>query len=1085
MQATPLLKSKLMIPELPAGALLTDRIKKLPLREKKATIMVAQGGFGKTTAILLALRNERLNVRWYRLEKEDASLPVFYTHLIETLFAGIGKVSLDSYKGLNGVSNIVDDYSVINALICQDAWTHFPADGPRHYLVLDDYHRVMDNSLIAESVRYFIANMPEHLGIIVSSRVEPDIYSGKLTLNNDVYRIGEDSLRFTRAEAEKLLLGVYKVSASQTELDAIFDYTEGWIAGLYLLSHIESPPQISAAQKMAIQPGGQELFNFFFRSFFKEMADDRLETLALMSIFSEFSRDDLALVLEIENADELLSWLESNNMYVQKFMSRPVKYRFHSMFRRELELYLQNTRSRKEISELYLKAARHYEKIGETGNAIQLYIAAEDMPGAVETLKNAFSRLFPLGKAEKVMYHISNFPESVVRSEPDLLFCRGCMLLTTDVDEAYACFRSALLMFRKKGDMTSLMNSFGMILVLSYQTNDFRYANEAVKHVPMLRVALSKSSPRKKLFIAAFISIVAGERLKLGALIVKFIERMRIDEQVWEYSFLVIRGLLFYRIGRLDEAAEIFYRVMRHPICQTSDQWHIIGMVGCHNSIWLRGDFEAAKGIMNEFASLGEKYDSDHCRSFAYRISAFSKFRENDLPGSIEDGQKNADMQKRYGSQLLASAAMIARYVKECILNPSVSWAEKAEAEFVNISKETAGHGYYELSRARLGFIYKYAGDLGRAEQLLLEAYTDNRKKGANQYTAMLAMHLADLYYLKNDRAKLEKYLRVWVRLSEKYDFVFFYLVDYVTLIRCCALAMQKGEPASARAYKIMRYYIGNEHTARLARQTETAVERPNEFAASCMKADVETAVNSVTLFGEFTVSRNGNTIRESNWKTRKISGILKYILTERGRYISRETLAAVFWPDSDTKAASASLRVALSEIRKCLAAHGMSFDNENAFIIETKAGFIVNDKINLRVDAEEFEALYNRLKKKEIREDEKENILTEMLKLYKDDLLSDSQYDDWISLRREHYRSLFVEASHALIRVYMDKGAYSEAEELLMHLLTIDPFDEKACRIFIKLCRMTQQQERADAFARTFKTRFYEEMGIQPDIVE
>lgn len=1082
MNSIPLLKSKLMIPELPDGAILTERIKALPIPGKKATVIVAPGGFGKTTAVLLSLKKERKHTRWYRLEKEDSFLPVFYKHLIDTLFAGVDPTTLDCHKGLNGVSSITEEYALLNALICQDAWTHFSAKGPHCYLVLDDYQNVAENTHIAESIRYFIANMPPCLSIIVASRVEPGIYSGKLMLSKDVSHISEESLRFTREEAQKLLSGVYKIKATKQELDAIFDYTEGWVAGLYLLSRMENPHQISAARNPNAGASGEMLFNYFFNSFLKEIAPDKLEALAQMSIFEEFSHDELTQVLQLKNAGALLRWLELSNMYIQKIMTKPVKYRFHSLFRRELEIFLRRTRSQAEISELCLTAAQHYEKNNDVGNAIKLYLAAGDVRGAVNVIKTAGSRLFAKGQVEKIMYYINDFPQSVISSEPYLLFYKGCMLLTTNVEEAYYCFRTSLLMFRKKGDMAYLMNAFGMILVMSYQTNDFTYVNETVKCVPMLRIALSKSAPRKKLFITAFINVVASEHLKLGARLLKYIDRMSISEPIWEYSFLVIRGMLLYRLGRLEAARESFYRVMSHPVCQGSDQWRIIGLVGCHNSLWLSGDFEAARRVMDEFAWLGEKYDSDHCRSFAYRLSAFTKFRDNDIPGSIEDGQKNADMQKHYGSPLMVSAAMIARYVKECILHPSLSWAEKAEAEFLNISKENAGHGYYELSRARLGFIYKYAGELNRAEELLLEAHAENKRKGAGQHTAMLAMHLTDLYYLKNDGAKIGKYLREWVRLSEKHDYVFFYLVDHATLFRCCALAIQKGVLPD-RAYKIARYYAGEKHAARLAKALETVIERPHEFAESCKKLKRDQDVSAVTLLGEFTITQNGVTIGENDWKTRKISGILKFILTERDKRVTRETLAATFWPDSDAKAASASLRVALSEIRKCFAAHGMSFDDERALFVEARNGFHINEKIKLQTDLEEFETLYKRVKRKNLGEEETQRALVRMLSLYKGDLLADLPYDDWASLRREHCRSLFIEASHALLRIYMNKGAYKEAEELLMRHMGIDPFDEKACGVFVKLLRILGQQDRANSFVRLFEKRFIEEMGIEPNI--
>jgi len=86
MSKIPLLKAKLVVPEIPNMVLFSARIKSLNLSGHRAVIITAPAGFGKTTAVLLSLRKERAQMRWYRLEKEDSFLPVFYAHLIEPLF---------------------------------------------------------------------------------------------------------------------------------------------------------------------------------------------------------------------------------------------------------------------------------------------------------------------------------------------------------------------------------------------------------------------------------------------------------------------------------------------------------------------------------------------------------------------------------------------------------------------------------------------------------------------------------------------------------------------------------------------------------------------------------------------------------------------------------------------------------------------------------------------------------------------------------------------------------------------------------------------------------------------------------------
>lgn len=83
----PFLKSKLSVPDAPMRSLFTQRIQDLKIEEGRLVVLVAPAGFGKTTAVLLSLSQRRDRVRWYRMEREDGFLPVFYRHLLETLFA--------------------------------------------------------------------------------------------------------------------------------------------------------------------------------------------------------------------------------------------------------------------------------------------------------------------------------------------------------------------------------------------------------------------------------------------------------------------------------------------------------------------------------------------------------------------------------------------------------------------------------------------------------------------------------------------------------------------------------------------------------------------------------------------------------------------------------------------------------------------------------------------------------------------------------------------------------------------------------------------------------------------------------------
>lgn len=1078
MNNIPLVKSKFMIPELPNKILYSDRMKSLKISKKRAVIITASGGFGKTTAVLLSLKKERQYIHWYRLEKEDALLLVFYTHVIETLFAGTDKATLECYRGLNGISNISEEYSLINALICQDAWEYFTDNQVCNYLVLDDYQNAVENPLISKSICYFIANMPPGIGVVVMSRVSTGIYSGKIALNDSIVLINEDDLRFTREETEKLFFDTYKIKPTRAELNRIHEYAEGWIAGLYMISRIDSSRTIQSS----VASHRETLFSLFFNEFLKEIDENKLNTLAEMSILQDFSICELEEILHIEDAMDVLSWLEKSNMYIQKFMTSPVKYRFHSLFRRELEMYLERIKSVDYIKDLFVRAAHYYEKVDELQPSISFYVAAGQTDKALKIMSLAGAQYFAKGNPEKVMYLVTEFPENIVLEEPCLLFFRGIMLLTSNVAEAYDCFSKALIMFRNRNDMTYFMNTFGMLLVIAFQTNDFKYLKDAATYIPKLKIIIGGGAPRIKLLVSGFISAVADENFRLGNVFRKLLEGMKISEAIWDYCFLIIRVLLLYRTGRLRAAYESLPKILSHPVGLSSDQWRIIGLVSCHNTLWLMRDIEASKKIMEEFAQLAEKYDSEFSGSFAYRLSAITKYQTRDITGAITDMQKVAQTYRIYKSPILESASLITGYLWESDLSATHAFIQKAEAEFLIIPKKDAGHGYYELCQGMMGAIYKAAGVYDIAEALLLSAYITSMKKKARQHMCAAAMHLTDLYYRKGEMKPLEKYVGIWAELSSQHDYVYFHEMTYTPLVRSCALAMERSI-ASGHMLKIISLYFGAVHGERMVKNPSLAVVDPKDFIVGCIESAKSAQIIKATFFGCFSICKNEFAIDKTEWKNRKSSGILKYILTNSGKYVTRETLSAMFWPESDTKAAFTSLRVALYALRKSLADLQMGFEDEYALIVEDIDGFRIGSGILLETDVKEFEELYKKYNSHSFSMDETEVLLRQIVELYKGDFLEDSPYEEWILMPRERYKSIYAEASHALIQLLLNRGALKEAEVLLEKNMIIDPLDEKACGFLVGVYKLTGQEDRAKLFRRQFEQRFKAEMGVKADL--
>jgi DNA-binding SARP family transcriptional activator len=325
----------------------------------------------------------------------------------------------------------------------------------------------------------------------------------------------------------------------------------------------------------------------------------------------------------------------------------------------------------------------------------------------------------------------------------------------------------------------------------------------------------------------------------------------------------------------------------------------------------------------------------------------------------------------------------------------------------------------------------------------------------------------------KNDCEQEEKYLRLWGRAADAGRYTDFH--DFNAIMGgACVRCIEKNIYPKIMQHILLKYYGTDPmHT----------FEKPAQLASDPDLAVKPQQVIRFKLFGQFKVWVDGVEIAENVWKTRKICGILKYLLANSGQVVPRETLAAMFWPESDTKSSSTSLRTALYEFKKALARLELAFGSGNALIIENRYGLCVCARKTLEIDVDIFTRLYKQYKTNHLATGEIRDILIQITQLYDGDFLADGPYNDWVAATCEQYKAMFIEASYKLAELYLNQDAYGKAETILMRHMQIDPFDEKACSLLIHLYKNTDQESRAASLHRQFVKRFQVEMGIKPDL--
>lgn len=1064
MKALSLNLSKFSIPDIPLKSLFSGRIESLGVDKNRLSILTAPAGFGKTTAVLLSLREHRNHTKWYRLSKEDALLHVWYSHLISVLFSSHASepddVLADSIHMLAGITNLEENYPLLNAQIVQDAYTFCEGEDEKYYLVLDDFQYAVDNPIIIETLQYFVENMPPCLSIVITSRRDPGIMEGRLALREDVRLVNSEELLFTLEEARLLVKNVYNLALSDAHIETIFRRTDGWIAGLYILCR---EGDFSDEDVASIDMGkmGEDLLSLFLSRYLREITGDRREDLIRLSVLDDFSCEEIETLLKVKEPEQFIQWLESGSFYIQKMTTMPVRYRFHSLLREELLKLFQITFDEEERKRFLRKLGEYYRE-ADPRLSVRYFLQGGMEDLGLQVARENGQELFDQGSPEKMFLLLDEFPENLINTDPYLLLFKGMANVNMDRESCIEIFMTAIDGFKKRKDYSFLMNTFGMILVNVYQSNNFVTLEKAYRKLPIPSLVLAGGEVFRKLQISFFIAFVGQDEIKRAKHLRRILDRKEIDSEMWAFSYYMIRGISYYRSGDLDAAYEDLKRVTSHKVWHRNDQWRIIALVSCCNVSILRMDLKLLQSFADEFFLLGEKYDSIFATGYGYFMLAYVNFRKCDVAGAIEALDANISLFTQYGSDVLVKESQIVRFLwKEDAYDEAT--IEEAENIYKSLLEEKPGHGMTELAMVALGALYKRANKFEEAYQVLKESLALVEKKGIKQSVCGILLQLSDLFYRQGEMEIAKEYAGRFAEVSRRNGYIYWREADLESVETVWGMLEEDlGHDAWHRELA-ERYQCNKKNLREKEAQRKTCVR--------------------VKFFGDFQISVGEITLSEKDFKTKKVSGILKYILSlDEGNGASREKLASLFWPDASSKAASASLRVALYELRKILAAGGLGFESESALLTERKEGFYVSDHVELDKDTDNFESKYQICQTLPTGKEEDMKRLEEICQIYDGDFLGGQHYDDWAEVLREHYSSLFYEALSRLASIYISNAQYEQAERLLLRGLKLEPFNEKCCSMLVDVYRKSGQESRGEHFLQVFTQRYNSEMGIDFD---
>lgn len=232
-----------------------------------------------------------------------------------------------------------------------------------------------------------------------------------------------------------------------------------------------------------------------------------------------------------------------------------------------------------------------------------------------------------------------------------------------------------------------------------------------------------------------------------------------------------------------------------------------------------------------------------------------------------------------------------------------------------------------------------------------------------------------------------------------------------------------------------------------------------------------------VCMLGDFTLQAGDVLIRETDNRSRRVWGLLAFLICHRGQTVAQHKLIEHLWGSEEIVNPENSLRILLHRTRSQL---DQLFDGAGRECILRRDGsYCWNPDIPLELDCERFETLCKR------NAQEPENRLSDLLEalsLYQGEFLGRQASQNWVIPISTHYQNLFLGISLEAAQLLSQQKQYEEALQVCRRCLAVEPYFEPVCQLLMQTMGAMNNPKGAADFYEDLSRRLFDDFGIRPD---
>ncbi len=601
---------------------------------RKLTLISAPAGFGKTTLLSEWTTTTGWPVAWLSLDEGDNDPTRFWVYFVAALQTipslsetGVGESALAMLQSPQPPPMEAVLAALINDIAAVSQHDH---ESHSYVLVLDDYHEIEAQS-IHEGITFLLDNQPRQLHLVLSTRADPPLPIARLRGRGQLTELRQPDLRFTHDEAAAFLNTCVGLNLSPEDVAALEARTEGWIAGLQMAAVSMRNQEDVAGFIRAFAGSDRYILDYLVEEVFHRQPDSVQAFLLQTSILDRLTgplcdavlgksaaeqwskRDDDTSAPQLPrppaSGQEILEYLERNNLFVVPLDNERRWYRYHHLFAHLLQHRLHQAQP--DMVTLYHgRACAWYEHNDLIAEAIDHAMAAGDAERAANLVEQAAESTMLRSEFATLLRWVEALPEDLLRTRPRLCIYQALAMVfggqpldiaqsrvqkavEADVDRSIAgdvaAFRALIAVYRGEREQSA------------------KLAQRALELLP-------EESLFFRSFVAGFLGLAHLYSGEVEPATRVFEEAVRVSQKTGNLTISVLARCHLAELsmlqGKINEAEALYKQAVDIATDDQGQRQPIAGvaLIGLGRLESERYDFEAATRHLTEGIELAEKW---------------------------------------------------------------------------------------------------------------------------------------------------------------------------------------------------------------------------------------------------------------------------------------------------------------------------------------------------------------------------------------------------------------------------------------------------------------------------------------------